>query len=166
MRHTVKTHNQSILNNSSGIQSVLSRFQDKHSVSQLPVPESLSQVDIKKIRPMQLPSMKESLSKGTQKRIRKMDTQMEEFYHRLMANMKEGSRAEGSENGIFPTDKLLRHPLKDGLKLMLIGEELNRDHQDLEPIRLLSDAIATDHVERAGPTGFFIQKLPDIGILQ
>ena len=66
----------------------------------------------------------------------------------------------------FGTDKYLRHPLKDGLKLLLIGEELlSEGSSGAGHIRLFSEIEKTDLASDQVPLNFYIPKLSYSGTL-
>lgn len=158
MRHLVKDHNASSLNQSSGIKSVISRFQGVYNTSQIGSVDTVIQSETKRDRPVKLPPLKKKLATAPHRKLEKKDTEMEEMYYQLLANWQETSKDETPENGVFGADKYLRHPLKDGLKLMLIGEDLNKETQNLDSIHLFSDVVQNESTGSRAPPNFFIQK--------
>lgn len=165
MRHLVKSKHQGLLQSSSHIQSIISRFQDPHTQSIFDQNSSALLNESVKLRDVSLPMLKKPLSKQSKKPPKRMDTQMEQLMEDLREGMKTPGPAETAETKLFSVDRDLRHPLKDGLKLLLLGEELAKEELDTDPVMLLEDAIENDRVALTKPTSFYVQQLTDKGMI-
>jgi hypothetical protein len=63
----------------------------------------------------------------------------------------------------FGQEKFLRHPLKDGINLLMIGQELQRETKQLEPIKLFQEAMSETKIGDEAPDHFYLPKVLEYG---
>jgi len=153
-------------NASSSMQSLISKYQDSSQLDTADSQQSPSQPAFT-MRHKDDPFLRKSKIKAasihsTQRHGVRNDPEMVQMFEDIVTNTMKLSQPQQHDIR-FGQEKFLRHPLKDGINLLMIGQELQRETKQLEPIKLFQEAMSETKIGDEAPDHFYLPKVLEYG---